>query len=229
MIFFDIDGTLIDHLSASSAASLALFDQFPGEIPFARDEFAAAWESTMDRHFNQYTRGEISLWDQRRARIRDSFGSPDLSDSDSDARYHVFIREYEQLTRAYKDAAPCLEELADRRLGIISNGAREQQLGKLRRAGLLTYFSVTVFSEDVGLGKPDPGIFEEACRLAGAKPRDCVHVGDDLTNDVHASHALGIRPVWIDRLGTASAGVPCSRITSLAQLTAALRTEVRST
>ncbi len=229
MIFFDIDGTLIDHLSASSAASLALYDQFPGQIAIPRDEFPAAWESIMDRHFNRFARGEISLWDQRRARIRDSFGSPGLSDPDADARYHVFIREYEQLTRAYKDAAPCLEKLADGQLGIISNGAREQQLGKLRRAGLLAYFSVTVFSEDVRLGKPDPTIFEEACRLAGAKPRDCVHVGDDLANDIHGSNAVGIRPVWIDRLGTAKAGVPASRITSLAQLTAALRTAVGST
>jgi putative hydrolase of the HAD superfamily len=90
MIFFDIDGTLIDHLSASAAASLALYDQFPGEILFPRDEFAAAWESIMDRHFNRFTSGEISLWDQRRARIRESFGSPQLTDAEADARYHVF-------------------------------------------------------------------------------------------------------------------------------------------
>ena len=228
MIFFDIDGTLIDHLSASSAASLALYDEFPGQIPFPRDEFAVAWESIMDRHFNRFTRGEISLWDQRRARIRESFGSPELSDAEADARYQVFIRAYEPLTRAYKDAAPCLQKLESKRLGIISNGARDQQLGKLRRAGLLTYFSVTVFSEDVGRGKPDSGIFEEACRLAGKKPRDCVHVGDDLTNDIYPSHALGIRPVWIDRVGTAEKDVPASRITSLAELASVLSKQVCS-
>src|SRR6185312_16196313 len=121
----------------SAEASLALYDQFPGEIPFARDEFAAAWELIMDRHFNRFTRGEISLWDQRRARIRESFAAPQLTDADADTRYHVFIREYERLTRAYRDASPCLEKLQGKRLGIISNGAREQQLAKLRRAGLL--------------------------------------------------------------------------------------------
>jgi putative hydrolase of the HAD superfamily len=132
------------------------------------------------------------------------------------------------LTRAYKDAAPCLRKLESKRLGIISNGAREQQLGKLRRAGLLTYFSVTVFSEDVGRGKPDPSIFEEACRLAGAKPGNCVHVGDDLKNDIYPSHALGIRPIWIDRLGTAQNDVSASRITSLAELASVLSKQVCS-
>jgi len=218
MIFFDIDGTLIDHLSASSAASLALYDQFPGLIPFSRTAFPAAWESIMDRHFNRYCRGEVSIWDQRRARIRESFGCPDLGDAEADRRYYVFIREYEHLTRAYEDAAPCLAKLTGRKLGVISNGAREQQLGKLRRAGLLEYFSVTAFSEDTGFGKPHASIFQEACRRAGDDPRDCVHIGDDLTNDICASRALGIRPIWIDRIATVTSGVPATRITSLADL-----------
>src|SRR6185437_10124327 len=131
MIFFDIDGTLIDHLSASSAACLALYDHFAGQIPFSRNEFPATWESIMDRHFNRFTRGEISLWEQRRARIRDSFGAPELTDAEADERYHVFIREYEGLTRAYDDVVPCLEKLAGQKLGIISNGVGDQQLGKL--------------------------------------------------------------------------------------------------
>jgi len=45
MIFFDIDGTLIDHASASAAASLSLFDYFAGEIPFVREEFPNVWET----------------------------------------------------------------------------------------------------------------------------------------------------------------------------------------
>lgn len=222
MIFFDIDGTLIDHLSASSAASLALYDHFAGQIPFSRDQFPSAWEAIMDRHFNRFTRGEISLWDQRRARIRDSFGAPELTDVEADERYFVFIREYEQLTRAYSDAAPCLEKLAGQKLGIVSNGASEQQLGKLRRAGILEYFSVTAFPEHTGFGKPHPSIFQEACRRAGEDPRHCIHVGDDLVNDVNASQALGMRPIWIDRLGRAMDEVPARRIASLTELVATL-------
>ena len=225
MIFFDIDGTLIDHLSASAAASLALHDEFAGQIPFTRDEFPVAWESIMDRHFERFTRGEISLWDQRRARIRESFGSPQLADAEADARYQVFIHEYEHRTRAYNDAAPCLEKLDGKRLGIISNGAREQQLGKLRRAGLLHHFDVAVFSEDLGVGKPDQRIFAEACRQAGQEPSRCIHVGDNLVADVQASEQLGMRPVWVDRLGTKS-DVPAQRITSLAELPRVLQGEL---
>jgi len=225
VIFFDIDGTLIDHASASAAASLALHDQFAGEIPVPRDEFPAAWERIMDKHFERFCRGEVSLWDQRRERIRESFAAPDLSDAEADARYWVFIREYERLTLAYDDAMPCLERLSGIQLGIISNGPREQQMGKLRRAGMLSYFSVMVFSEDTGRGKPHPSIFLEACRQAGKDPVGCVHVGDDLTNDIHASHALGIQPVWVDRLERLKDGVPGRRITSLVELESVFQEE----
>jgi len=44
MIFFDIDGTLIDHATASAEASLMFFDHFPGAIPFTRHQYPAAWE-----------------------------------------------------------------------------------------------------------------------------------------------------------------------------------------
>lgn len=219
MIFFDIDGTLIDHLGASAAASLALFDKYPGEIPFAREEFPAIWEFIMDRYFDRFCRGELSIWEQRRARMRDSFGAPKFSDAEADERYYVFIEEYERLTTAYEDAAPCLEKLANQPLGIISNGAREQQIAKLDRAGLLPYFSVMVFSEDTGFGKPHPSIFQEACRRAGQDASNCVHIGDDLTNDVFASHEFGIRPVWVDRHNRRTK-VPGRRITSLNELCA---------
>lgn len=208
MIFFDIDGTLIDHARASAAASLCFFDQFSGAIPFSREEFPVAWEIILNKHFNRFCRGEVSLWEQRRARMRDAFAAPEMSDQEADKRYCTFIREYEALTRPFDDAEPCLQILAGERLGIISNGAREQQIGKLQRAGLLQYFSVMVYSEDVGLGKPSHSIFLEACRRAGDATERCAHIGDDLEADVVPSRALGMRGIHLSRAGNSSLGPP---------------------
>lgn len=208
MIFFDIDGTLIDHASASAAASLVFFDQFSGAIPFTRDEYPVAWEQILNKHFKRWCCGEVSLWEQRRGRMREVFAAPEMSDDEADSRYRIFIREYEALTRPFEDAEPCLRRLAGQPLGIISNGAREQQIGKLQRAGLLQYFSVMVYSEDVGLGKPSHRIFLEACRRAGDSYRQCVHIGDDLEADVAASRSLGMRGIHLSRTGESPVGPP---------------------
>jgi putative hydrolase of the HAD superfamily len=228
MIFFDIDGTLIDHAHASAAASLKFFDHYSGAIPFKRDQFPAAWEEILNQHFNRFCRGEISLWEQRRARMRDVFGAPELSDDEADSRYCRFIGEYESLTRAYDDAIPCLDALVGERLGIISNGARDQQIGKLKRAGLFHYFSVLVFSEDVGLGKPHHRIFLDASNKAGEDPAHCIHVGDDVAADVMGSHALGIQAVWLDRHAIFECPIPAPRITTLSELAKVLGREARS-
>jgi putative hydrolase of the HAD superfamily len=208
MIFFDIDGTLIDHLSASAAAGVKFFDHFAGAISFPRDDFPAIWEQVLNKHFSRFCRGEISLWEQRRARMREVFAAPELSDAEADSRYQIFVQEYESRTQAFDDAEPCLQRLAGHRLGIISNGARDQQIGKLQRAGILQYFSVMVYSEDVGLGKPAASIFLEACSRAGDPPESCIHIGDDLDADIVPSRALGMRGIHISRRGNSTAAPP---------------------
>lgn len=218
MIFFDIDGTLINHAAASAGASLSFYDHFAGKIPFLRGGFPEIWDAIVDKHFNRYCRAEISMWEQRRARIRETFGDQRLPDTECDARYRVYIREYESLTAPYADAAPCLRELREIPLGIISNGARDQQTRKLERAGLLPYFSVLVFSEDAGIGKPAAQIFKEACQRAGAEASECIHVGDDPDADIAGSAGAGLQPVWLDRRARSSVSVNVPRIESLEQL-----------
>jgi putative hydrolase of the HAD superfamily len=208
MIFFDIDGTLIDHVSASAQASLIIFDRFPGAIPFSRSEFPAIWERSLEKHFARFSRGEISLWEQRRARIREVFADPGLCDDEADSRYRAFATEYEALTQAYSDVASCLQELTGQPLGIISNGPREQQIGKLQRAGLLEYFSVMVYSQDVGVAKPAPAIFLEACRRAGKAPEKCTYIGDNPESDIVPSRALGMRGIHLCRPGNSLVDPP---------------------
>jgi putative hydrolase of the HAD superfamily len=208
VIFFDIDGTLIDHASASAAASLAFYDRFQETISFARQDFPRIWESILTRQFDRFCRGELSVWGQRRERMREVFADPKLPDTDCDSRYRVFEAEYEPRTSAYEDVLPCLESLRERRLGIISNGVREQQIGKLERSHLLPYFSVLVFCEDVGAGKPSPNIFLEACRRAGEDPANCFHIGDNIEADVVPSRGLGMRGICLDRDRIASIDEP---------------------
>jgi putative hydrolase of the HAD superfamily len=218
MIFFDIDGTLIDHASASARACLSFYEHFRSRIGFAREDFPAIWEAILHKHFDRFCRGEISVTEQRRARMRELFPDERLTDQESDHRYRVFARSYESETQAFADVRSCLEELRGNRLGIISNGAREQQLGKLERAGLLDHFSVIVLSEDVGLGKPAPRIFLEACRLAGENPAVSVHVGDDPIADFAGSREVGMKPVWLNRGRLAAGTLPSPSIGSLREL-----------
>jgi hypothetical protein len=48
---------------------------------------------------------------------------------------------------------------------------------------------------DVTVGKPEPGLFLEACALAGEAPERAIVIGDSLTTDMVAARAIGARRI----------------------------------
>lgn len=57
--------------------------------------------------------------------------------------------------------------------------------------------------DDLGVGKPDPRVFAEACRRFGVSPDQVVYVGDDVARDAVGASACGLTGVWLDRFGSA--------------------------
>jgi FMN phosphatase YigB (HAD superfamily) len=55
-----------------------------------------------------------------------------------------------------------------------------------------------VFSDEIGIRKPEARIFETALGHLGLAPSEVVHVGDDLVADVAGAKRLGMRAVWFD-------------------------------
>ena len=87
------------------------------------------------------------------------------------------------------------------RVGLISNTGRTW--GRFLRPiqdelGVGRYFDDRVFSDEVGVRKPEPAIFERALEHLDLRPDEVVHVGDDLVADMAGAKALGMRAVWFD-------------------------------
>lgn len=83
-------------------------------------------------------------------------------------------------------------------LGVVTNGRSDNQLGKLRRTGLLDLFDCCCVSGDVGVRKPDPAIFALARSHCGAdEDSRCWVIGDDPELDVRGGLASGMRTMWV--------------------------------
>jgi FMN hydrolase / 5-amino-6-(5-phospho-D-ribitylamino)uracil phosphatase len=100
-------------------------------------------------------------------------------------------------------------------LGLLSNGN-----GYPERCGLPARFSFVVFSQNAGAEKPDPAIFAAACKQAGCKVSELMHVGDSLESDVAGANGVGAVSVWLNRDGVVNNTTiqPDHEIESLAQL-----------
>jgi putative hydrolase of the HAD superfamily len=198
-IFFDLDDTLLDDRGAQSAYLPLVYRAWRHRLPHDEHEFPTVWRTALQHHFDRHIRGELTHDEQRRARIRDVFRAPSLTDAEADRLMREFLDIYEASWRLFDDVLPVLDALRDRPLGVITNGTERQQRGKLERMGIADRFAVILTSETAGLGKPDPRIFVQAAARVNMPPGRCVHVGDDWMRDVEGSRSAGFRAVWLDR------------------------------
>ena len=88
-----------------------------------------------------------------------------------------------------------------RRLGLVTNGPTDVQREKIALLGVAPLVDFILVSEEFGAWKPDPRIFREALRLAGADPAEAVFVGDSAEHDIAGARAASIPAVWVNRTG----------------------------
>jgi len=116
----------------------------------------------------------------------------------------------------YPDVIPTLDALRPHfAIGLLSNGNSYPE-----RCGLPERFSFVVFAQDVGVEKPDAGMFLAACKRAGCAPCELMHIGDSLESDVAGANGVGAISVWLNRDAKQndSGIVPDHEIRSLAEL-----------
>lgn len=139
-----------------------------------------------------------STRDESPAQHRDVFlrtvaGCPGIDDALAEALYAAMPERW----TAYADTVPVLTALRERgvRTTIVSNVGFDLR-PIIERGGIVV--DALVMSYEVGIVKPDPGIFTHALSLLDADPEQALMVGDNWRDDAGAA-ALGIRTLLLPR------------------------------
>ena len=100
----------------------------------------------------------------------------------------------------YPDARPTLAALATKyKLGVVANPS-EQHIAALKRDGLMQYFDVVVYPEQVDLARtPSPRMWKRALEETGVQADRAVHVGNRMDNDIRPAKQAGLHTVWLLR------------------------------
>lgn len=206
-VLFDIDDTLVDTRAAFAVAiGQVLRTYVPGADEATVARALAAWRADAGGHYRAYTRGETTYRAQRMTRANElhaAFGGPVLDDDAYDVWDEVFEAGFVGAWTAHPDAHDALRRVVGAGLvvGSLTNAATDYQTSKLVRAGLDQHLEVLVGVDTLGIGKPDPRVFVEACRRLGTDPARTAYVGDELDVDARAAAAAGLVGVWVDRPG----------------------------
>ena len=118
----------------------------------------------------------------------------------------------------FTDAPPALAEARDRgwRLAVLSNTDRDLIDSSMVAIGVA--FHPVVVASEIGSYKPAPRHWEVFRELTGATPENHVHVAQSLYHDVAPATELGLRSVWINRLGERDDGRAARSLPDLAHL-----------
>lgn len=100
------------------------------------------------------------------------------------------------------DAQKVLQRLKDQHksLGIICNTGLTPGIGLrkfLAKEGMADHFDLMLFSDEVGVRKPNPRIFRIASQKLQVKPSNIVHVGDNLRSDVWGAQNAGFKAILL--------------------------------
>ncbi len=102
---------------------------------------------------------------------------------------------------AMKDALEILDYCRERGyiLGLVTNGKKDLQDGKIDLLGLRGYFKAIVISGEAGISKPDPAIYKLALERMGTSAEQTLFIGDHPVNDIWGAGKAGMDTVWLKR------------------------------
>jgi len=208
-VFFDLDETLVDDdrcmreaITRTCTTLGKLHPQLePNRLETTYAQVADEWWTNTGSVPRASGSGSTNGRDIRIEVWGKALTAYGLSDQDMAVKAaDIYAQERSAGYCLFPEVAEVLDTLRQKfTLGIISNGPGSTQLEKFRVTGLAPFMDVVAISGELGVGKPDAGIFHKALQSAGVKPGEAVHVGDSLTSDVAGAKGVGMYTVWINR------------------------------
>lgn len=206
--FFDFDHTLFD---SDASESLAFEHALTSAgVPSSPDLFATykRINSALWAEVESGVRGPAEVKTLRFAQLVQQT-ELDLDPAELANAFTVGMQESGEL---YAGAADVVEQLRERGpVVMVTNAISEIQRRRIERLGIEPLFDGIVISSEVGVSKPDPGIFDYADAALAAVGRSGINrsstlmVGDSLTSDMAGGIAAGLATCWFNPHGKARA------------------------
>jgi putative hydrolase of the HAD superfamily len=201
-IFFDLDRTLWDFEINSHETLLELCHTYnlkdKGISNY--EEFIKNYKNHNEQLWDLYRVNKISQQDLRRERFLRALADYNVVDPLLAEKIgEDYISICPKKNKLFPDTIEVLAYLANKyTMHIITNGFEKVQHIKLKHSNLEKYFDKVITSEQVGVKKPNPKIFEFALEQANASAEESIMIGDDLPVDILGAEDVGMQGVYFN-------------------------------
>ncbi len=205
LVGFDLDDCLFDSTRLSERARIKGIDAMIDlGLNINRDnalkmiqEVVKEYGSNSSKHYNYFIRRYNRLED-----IKDpiSYSNQFKFITAAVMAYH---KEKIDFIKLYDDVEPCLKKLKNLGLksAIISDGIPLKQYEKILRLGIDKLIDLTVISDEIGIRKPNPKLFDFCLKKFGVVGPETIYIGDRIDKDIIPALLNNIHSVYIHRGG----------------------------
>lgn len=222
-IFFDLDHTIWDFDKNAEETLQELYLTYKLDslgLPSAM-EFIDTYTRNNHQLWADYHVGKITKETLRETRFKKTFLDLGLNHELIPMQFEDdYVNTCPTKTNLFEGAHQTLQYLHGKyTLHLITNGFKESQKLKVEGTGIGKYFDQIIVSEDVGVNKPDPAIFQHALNVAGADKETSIMIGDSIEADIRGALGFGMAAIYFNPAGLEKpADIPV-QITSLNDLT----------
>jgi putative hydrolase of the HAD superfamily len=233
-VLFDLDDTLFDNQFCSRAGLAAIQAGFPTLASEPFHVFEQRYRVLLEEVHLKVLSGQLSPAAARAERFQRFLSAASLASiEDAERAAVLYATAFRASRRPIAGALELLGHLkAHVRIGVVTNNVRHEQVEKLQHCQLDGLIDVLVTSEDVGVAKPHPAIFEAALQQLACTPDQVVMVGDNWENDIVGATRVGMRSIWLNRYAEphldTTLAPEITGLTPLEAVVALLMGEVRS-
>jgi putative hydrolase of the HAD superfamily len=198
-ITLDLDGTLWDAEPALAEAERRVYAWFASRYPPLAEMFSIEDLRTLRHELaGRMPRLRHDVTELRKASVRLAASLAGVDPAISEEAFQIFMTHRNRI-QLYEDTLPALEGLRHRyTLCSLTNGNAD-----LDEIGLRHVFRHSLSAAQIGAAKPAPDMFLAVCRLAGVRPEETVHIGDEPETDIAGASAAGCRTIWVNRTNAA--------------------------
>ena len=198
-LILDLDNSLYDydsaHKTAIEEALMSFSIEFGIEPLKVKEDYSRARKMTHNELPSQAASHNRLLYFQKLLELNDINCLPNAL-----KYYHIYWDAFLKEMTLFSGVMEFLkkEKMKGRKICILTDLTAQIQFRKINKLGIKEYIDFLVTSEEVGIEKPHPRMFEKALKKLNCGSNEALMIGDSWKKDIEGASLLGIKNIWIN-------------------------------
>ena len=182
-ILFDLDNTLYDFELANQNALNQVWSQLSQEFKINLEQLQQQY-ILEKKKFQNYCQNASSH--HKLIHLKKIFEHYHLDMTQLNNYYQLYLESFNQSIQLYPQVLEFIQLCHDHhiKMYILTNNTCREQLERLQKMNMMSYFQKIYTSEEFGIEKPDLKLFTFIITDIGCSKHEIVKIGDNFKNDI---------------------------------------------